>query len=308
VGPDGADLIRTMLDGAQKPAAGIIATILGVIGLVLGALGAFGQLQDALNTIWEVKPKEGRGIRGLIQDRLLSLSMVLVVGFLLMVSLVVSAGLSAVGNVVGGLLPESELLLSLVNFIISFVVITVLFALMFKYLPDAKIAWADVWIGAAITALLFTIGKQLIGLYLGNSTTASSYGAAGSLVVLLLWVYYSAQIFLLGAEFTQVYANQFGSRVQPAANAEPVTAQDRAQQGLPHEPERQAGQPRPNTAAPAPLPPAPIRTAANPPHELPRAGDGYIVSLLAFLTGLGAGAVLGGQNFVEPPVQKRKKR
>jgi membrane protein len=305
VGPDGAELIRTMLEGAQKPATGIIATVLGLITLVLGALGAFGQLQDALNTIWEVKPKEGRGIRGLIQDRLLSLSMVLVVGFLLLVSLVVSTGLSAVGNLVGGLLPESELLLSIVNFIISFLVITVLFALMFKYLPDAKIDWRDVGVGAAITALLFTIGKLLIGIYLGNSTTASSYGAAGSLVVLLLWVYYSAQIFLLGAEFTQVYANQFGSRVRPAANAVPVTAQERAQQGMPHDAQREPGQPAP--ANPVPVP-APLPAAQLPAREMPRAGDGYIVSLLAFVTGLGAGAVLGGQNYLKPPVNKRKRR
>jgi membrane protein len=233
VGSEGAGLIETMIQNAQQPGTGIVATILGVVGLLLGALGAFGQLQDALNTIWEVKPKSGGGILALLRDRLLSLTMVLVVGFLLLVSLVISAGLAAVGNFMASLLPESELLLQVLNFALSFAVITVLFALMFKYMPDAKIAWGDVWIGAAITALLFTIGKILIGLYLGNASVTSSYGAAGSLAVLLLWMYYSAQIFFLGAEFTQVYANRFGSRVVPAENAERVTAEDRAQQGIP---------------------------------------------------------------------------
>jgi membrane protein len=248
VGSEGAGLVETMIQNAQRPGTGLLATILGVGGLLLGALGAFGQLQDALNTIWEVKPKPGGGVLAILRDRLLSLSMVLVVGFLLLVSLVVSAGLSAVGNFVAGLLPESELLLQVLNFVLSFVVITVLFALMFKYMPDAKIAWGDVWIGAAITALLFTIGKVLIGLYLGNASVTSSYGAAGSLAVLLLWMYYSAQIFFLGAEFTQVYANRFGSRVVPAENAVRVTAEDRAQQGIPKEGQTAADAGRAETA------------------------------------------------------------
>ncbi len=305
VGPDGAELIKTMLESAQKPATGLLAAGLGVITLLFGALGVFGQLQDALNTIWEVKPKPGRGLRGVMQDRLLSLSMVLVVGFLLLVSLVVSTGLSAVGGLVGGLLPQSEFFLSLVNFVISFLVITLLFALMFKYLPDAQIDWRDVGVGAAITALLFTVGKQLIGLYLGNAGVTSSYGAAGSLVVLLLWVYYSSQIFLLGAEFTQVYANQLGSRVVPSANAVPVTEQERAQQGMPREASR------PNPAAPLPAPaagpvaPAWMSPAAAPPVR--QAGEGYLVSLLTFLVGLGAGAILAGQASPPPQPKSRKK-
>lgn len=297
VGADGADLVATIIESAQKPATGMLAAGLGLVTLLLGALGVFGQLQDALNTIWEVKPKPGRGLRGLIQDRLLSLSMVLVVGFLLLVSLMVSTALAAVGGWVGGLLPESELLLGLVNFGLSFVVIMALFAVMFKYLPDAQIAWRDVWVGAAITALLFTIGKQLIELYLGNASVTSSYGAAGSLVVVLLWVYYSSQIFLLGAEFTQVYANQHGSRVRPAPNAEAVTAADRAQQGLP----RPSSPPGPALARPeqrGPAAPAPA------PERLP-AGDGYLISLLTFLAGLGAGAVLAGQNATQ---QLRRRR
>jgi membrane protein len=226
-----------------------------------------------------------------VQDRLLSLSMVLVVGFLLLVSLIISTGLAALGGAVGGLLPQSELLLSLVNLLISLVVITALFALMFKYLPDAKIAWRDVGVGAAITALLFTIGKQLIGLYLGNASVTSSYGAAGSLVVLLLWIYYSSQIFLLGAEFTQVYANQVGSRVSPSPNAVPVTAPERAQQGIPH------------AAATAPVAPragVPLPAAA----PQPPAGDGYLISLLTFLVGLGAGSVLAGQQAARRPSRR----
>ena len=308
VGPDGAELIRTMLESAQNLGTGLLAAGLGLVTLVLGALGAFGQLQDALNTIWEVKPRPGRGLRGILQDRLLSLSMVLVVGFLLLVSLVLSTALSAVGGVVGGLLPESELLLSIINFGLSFVVITVLFALMFKYLPDAKINWRDVWIGAAITALLFTLGKQLIGLYLGNASVTSSYGAAGSLVVLLLWVYYSAQIFLLGAEFTQVYANQYGSRVRPAENAVAVTDLERAKQGIPHsapapEGERSLGVGAPGQRMPQARQTGETRPAAETPPE-----PSYLVALVTFIVGLGAGATLAGRRDVDARGRSRRQR
>jgi membrane protein len=320
VGSEGAGLIETMIQSAQQPGTGMVATILGVIGLLLGALGAFGQLQDALNTIWEVKPKPGGGVLAILRDRLLSLGMVLVVGFLLLVSLVVSAGLAAVGNFMAGLLPDSELLLQVLNFVLSFAVITVLFALMFKYLPDAKIAWGDVWIGAAITALLFTIGKVLIGLYLGNASVTSSYGAAGSLAVLLLWMYYSAQIFFLGAEFTQVYANRFGSRVVPAENAERVTAEDRAEQGIPKEGQTAArtGQAKAESTGTA-LTPATGRALsggvtlpvvgpyvaleqrpdhlARGPETLPIVGSNPVLAaLVTFLAGLGAGAVVALQS------------
>jgi membrane protein len=307
VGQQGAELIGTMIESAQKPATGIIAAVLGVVTLLLGALGAFGQLQDALNTIWEVKPKPGLGLWGLIRTRLLSLSMVLVVGFLLLVSLILSTGISAVGGAIGGLLPESALLLSIVNFVLSLVVITALFALMFKYLPDAEIAWRDVWVGAVITALLFTIGKQLIGLYLGNASITSSYGAAGSLVVLLVWIYYSAQIVLLGAEFTQVYANQFGSKVVPTENAVTVTEEDRAQQGLTR-PERAAGQPQALTPAPErALQRTPTALAARSAYLPERqAGDGVIVSLLTFVVGLGAGAILAGQRRLSQVRRQRR--
>jgi membrane protein len=219
VGHQSAEAIKEMIQHANKPSTGIVATIIAVATLLLGASGLFGQLQDALNTIWGVERKGGGGIWGMIKDRFLSFMAVLGTGFLLLVSLVLSAALSAIGKWFGGWLPGHEVLLQGLNFLISFAVITGLFAMMFKVLPDARIAWNDVWIGAVMTAFLFTVGKFLIGLYLGKSDVASAYGAAGSLVIVLVWVYYSAQILLFGAEFTQVYANQAGSRIVPAENA-----------------------------------------------------------------------------------------
>ena len=212
VGQQSAELIQTMVESASKPTSGIIATVLAIAAILFGASGLFGQLQDALNTIWEVEPKPGRGILGIIKDRFLSFTMVLGIGFLLLVSLVLSALLSALDTYLTDLLPGSIYLLQILNFVISFGVITLLFAMIYKILPDVQIAWSDVWIGAAVTSLLFAVGKFLIGLYLGNSSAGSAYGAAGSLVILLLWIYYSAQILLFGAEFTQVYAKKYGSQ------------------------------------------------------------------------------------------------
>ncbi len=219
IGPQTAATIKDMLERAQQPSTGVMATVVAVVTLLVGASAVFGQLQDALNTIWEVEPKPGRGLLGLLRDRFISLLAVLGTGFLLLVSLVLSAALAAVGRWFEAWLPVPEVVLHALNFALSFAVITMLFAMMFKMLPDARIAWGDVWIGAAMTALLFTIGKFLIGLYLGKSNIASAYGAAGSLVVILVWVYYSAQIFLFGAEFTAVYANRLGSRIAPAEGA-----------------------------------------------------------------------------------------
>ena len=219
VGEQSANAIKDMIHRANQPSTGIVATVVAVVTLLFGASGLFGQLQDALNTIWGVEPKPGRGIWGLIKDRFLSFMAVLGTGFLLLVSLVLSAALSAFGKWFGGWLPAPELVLQGFNLIISFGVITVLFAMMFKLLPDARIAWSNVWVGAAITALLFTLGKFLIGLYLGKSDVGSAYGAAGSLVIVLLWVYYSAQILLFGAEFTQVYANTSGASIVPTEQA-----------------------------------------------------------------------------------------
>jgi len=205
VGEESAGLIETMIASARRPAASIPAAIIGIATLLLGALGVFGQLQDALNTIWEATPQPGRGWRGLLRGRLVSFALVLAVGFLLLASLAVSAGLAALGEYFGGLLTGSEWTLELVNSLISLAVITLLFALIFKVLPDVSLNWRDVWPGAALTALLFTLGKFLIGLYLGRSASGSAYGAAGALIVLLVWIYYSAQLLLFGAEFTRVY-------------------------------------------------------------------------------------------------------
>jgi len=224
VGTEGRTFVSDLLTSASNPARGITATIIGIITLLFGALGVFNELHNALNTIWEVKEEETKGflesIKKVIFSRLLSFTMILGIGFLLLVSLVISAGLSAVQETIGNAIPLSEILLQILNLIISIGVITVLFALMFKFLPDAEIAWRDVWLGAFVTAILFSLGKFLIGLYLGNSAVASSFGAAGSLVLLLIWIYYSAQILLFGAEFTQVYANKYGSKIIPEGEAE----------------------------------------------------------------------------------------
>ena len=223
LGVEGGKAVEEMVQSASaQPTAGIVATIISVIMLLFGASGVFGQLQASLNAIWGVKAKPGRGVLGLIKDRLLSFGFTLVVGFLLLVSLLLTAGMALMADWIGGLMPGSEALAYILNIVLSLSMITLLFATIFKFLPDAKIAWHDVWIGAFLTALLFTIGKFALGIYLGKSGVASSYGAAGSLIVLLLWVYYSSQILFFGAEFTQVYANRFGSRVAPADNAVPV--------------------------------------------------------------------------------------
>ena len=204
---------------SAEPKTGVVATVIGFVTLLFGASGVFGQLQASLNIIWGVQPKPGRGILGIIRDRSLSFGFILVVGFLLLVSLLLTAGIAFVGKQFGAMVPGMEALIQILNSILSLAVITLLFGMMFKILPDANIAWRDVWIGAFITALLFTLGKFALGFYLGRSGVASSYGAAGSLIVLLLWVYYSSQVVFFGAEFTQVYANRFGSHVTPSSNA-----------------------------------------------------------------------------------------
>ena len=253
VGKTGAEAIQAMIASASQPKAGIIATVVSIATLLFGASGVFGALQDALNTIWEVTPKPGRGMLGMLRDRFVSFTMLLGVGFLLLVALVLSAGLAALGKFLGGLLPIPEAVLQAVNFVISFGVITLLFALIYKILPDAEIRWSDVWTGAAVTALLFTIGKFVLGLYLGKSSAGSAYGAAGSLIVVLLWVYYSAQILFFGAEFTQVYANTYGSRVVPSPNAVPLTPEAQAEQGMPRRETVEAAQARGQTdASPTP--------------------------------------------------------
>jgi membrane protein len=234
IGPDAARSIEDMIENAgKKKSSGIVASVMGVLTLLLGASALFGQLQDSLNTIWEVAPKPGQGIWATIKARFLSFTMVLGIGFMLLISLALSAAISSVSTFVGDTLPIPEWSMHILNLVISFALVTVFFAMIYKILPDAEVQWHDVWVGAAITSLLFAVGKFALGLYLGKSGVSSSYGAAGSLVLLLLWVYYAAQILFFGAEFTQVYANSYGSKVQPAANAVPVSDEQRAKQGMP---------------------------------------------------------------------------
>lgn len=213
IGDAGAEVVESILDNSDEPGETAVAAIISVFTLLLGASGVFGELHNALNAIWEVQAKPGRGIWGTIKDRFFSFTLVLGVGFLLLVSLIISAGLAAVNEFISGVMPGLVILAQVINFLVSFGVVTLLFGLIYKVVPDVKIAWRDVWVGALVTAFLFTVGKFAIGLYLGNSAPGSTYGAAGSLIVLLLWVYYSAQILFFGAEFTQVYANRFGSRI-----------------------------------------------------------------------------------------------
>jgi membrane protein len=234
VGEDGAKAVEAMVASADKPATGLFATIVGVAMLLVGALGLFGQLQDALNTVWGVEAKSTGGITGFIRDRLLSFTMVLGTAFLLLISLVISAALAAVASLFGEW--QGTVIGQILNAAVSLVVITLLFAMIYRFLPDAKIAWRDVWFGAGFTTVLFMIGKYLIGLYIGGTSIASSYGAAGSLAALLIWLYYSAQIFLFGAELTKAFANRYGSRIVPKDHAVAVTENARAQQGIPHNP------------------------------------------------------------------------
>jgi membrane protein len=204
VGDTSAEAIEVMLRSAQRPSSGIFAATIGIIMLLLAATGVVGQLQDALNTIWEVKPRPGRRIRGIIRSRIVSFAMILAVGFLLLVSLVFSAAVEALAVFWQG---QTEVIVKTLHFLFSISITTVLFALMFKFLPDVRLKWRNVWFGAVVTAILFTIGKELTAIYIAKSSLASSYGAAGSIVILLTWVYYSCACFLLGAEFTQALTN-----------------------------------------------------------------------------------------------------
>ena len=248
VGEEGANFIADLIESAGNTAEGTFATIIGIITLLFGALGVFNELHNSLNIIWEVKEEKAdsfwKAVKKAIFDRFLSFTMVLGIGFLLLVSLVISAGLSATQELVGNAFPIPEFLLQLLNLIISIGVITVLFAMMYKYLPDAEIPWRHVWLGAFVTAILFSLGKMLIGLYLGNSAVASSFGAAGSLVLLLVWVYYSAQILFFGAEFTQVYANKYGPQILPENEETSVQSDARSTKEM----KRRVVSPMPNPA------------------------------------------------------------
>jgi membrane protein len=239
LGAEGREFVQGMIESASRPSTGLVATFIGAVTLLFGALGVFGELQNSLNTIWEVKPKPAKdwldGLKRFVGRRLLSFTMVLGIGFLLLASLVVSAAVSAFGEYIGNRWPLADFWLGLINFIISFIVITFLFAMIFKFLPEIKIAWKDVWLGAAVTSALFSLGKFLIGLYLGRSEVGNTFGAAGSLAILLIWIYYSAQILFFGAEFTQVYANRYGSKIVPDPDMVKITELERAEKGIPHE-------------------------------------------------------------------------
>lgn len=221
IGRPGALMVQTMVNNAAKQGdkSGMLMTVVAGVMALVGATGVFAQLQSALNKIWNVEPRPDRGILGFVMTRVVSFGMILGIGFLLLVSLVVSTALTAINSYMSGLIPGAEWIFQMLHFAISLAVITLLFAMMFRFLPDVKIAWRDVWIGAAVTALLFTVGKFLIGLYLGHSSAASVFGAAGSLAVVLLWIYYAAQILFFGAELTQVYARRYGSNIVPSEHA-----------------------------------------------------------------------------------------
>jgi membrane protein len=240
------ELTRTFGEPVARTVAGIVtnaehtgsattATVVSILTLLFGASGVFGELQDSLNSIWKVQPKPGRAWLTILRERFFSFTMVLGTGFLLLVSLTISTALSVMGAYFTHLLPGGAGLWHAVNWVVSFVFIMSVFALIFKEVPDVKVAWRDVWVGAALTALLFTLGKYLLAMYLGLASTTSAYGAAGSLVAFLLWVYYSAQILLFGAEFTRIYARKRGDRAPPADNAVKLTREALARQGMPRD-------------------------------------------------------------------------
>jgi len=217
VGNSGAEFLQTVLDNANRPgeSSGLIASIVSIVLLLVGATGVLVQLQTSLNIVWNVETRSDLGVWSFIHKRLLSFGMILGIGFVLLVSLVASSVIAGFSSYFQGVMPGLDTLIQLLNFVVSFAITTLLFAMIFKFLPDVEINWGDVWFGAAVTALLFSLGKFLIGLYLGNSGFSSAYGAAGSVIVLLVWVFYSAQIVFFGAELTQVYARRFGSQIVP---------------------------------------------------------------------------------------------
>ncbi len=277
-GSEMAASLEKMIEAANKPKSGKIAMIAGIFTLILGASGVFGQLKDALNTIWNVEKKKAAGIMGMVKERFLSMTMVFGIGFLLLITLVIDAGISAVGDrlsqYVGG-----EAVMQIIQLVFSFIIVTVLFAAIFRILPDLKIAWRDVWLGAIFTSILFVIGKFALGLYLGKAAVGSAYGAAGSLVILLVWVYWSAQILFFGAEYTQVYARTYGSLKGDNSKREA-----RAQAKKPED------RPKAQTAPggePIGLAPAYAKAPA-------KKGGGLIKVVAGGVAGLFLGAIVGG--------------
>jgi membrane protein len=232
VGPTGATAIEAILQGTHNTTHGVLATVIGFLTLLFGASAVFIELRDALNTIWEVPATETSGIKSLlviIRERLFSFGLVVAIGFLLLVSLAVSAGLAALGKYASSVIPMPEVFLHAINTLLSFVVITGLFAAIYKVMPDIRIEWRDVLLGAGVTSLLFTAGKLAIGIYLGKASFASTYGAAASIVVFIVWVYYSGQVFFLGAEFTRAFAHRYGSQPNRHPNGMVVENADETQ-------------------------------------------------------------------------------
>ena len=253
LGPQAAAGVQSMVQSASKPSDGWSGAVIGFATLLLGAAGIFGQLQDALNTIWEVKRKSNGGWKGFVRARLLNFGVVLVIGFLLLISLLLTTALAALNGYFERLMGIPPFVGAVLAFFLSFSVVTTLFAFIFKVLPDARIEWRHVWIGAVVTALLFELGKFALSFYLGRESTASSFGAAGSVVIILLWVFYASCILLFGAEFTQVYAREFGEKILPSENAVAITADDRAQQGMVPEAEIQIETPVAQSPATVPI-------------------------------------------------------
>ncbi len=272
LGAQSAHILEEMIEAAAKPNTGTLAMILGIATLFFGASGVFMQLNDALDTIWNVERKKAGGILGFLKERFLSMAMVCGIGFLLLVSLVFDAMISALGNYVDRLFPGAEVVLQTLQLIVSFGLVTVLFAAIFRFLPDVRPAWRDVWFGAVFTAVLFVLGKFGLSIYLGKAAIGSSYGAAGSLVILLVWVYWSAQILFLGAEFTQVYARTQGSMAGDTSKREA-----RAQATRPED--------RPK-AEPTALLPTPMHAR--------KSGGGLVKVAAGGFAGLLFGAILGG--------------
>jgi len=221
VGQDAASVIEKAIANASEPDLSNIASLISIAILLFGASGVFAQLQDALNTIWGVQPRPGRAVKQFISKRILSFGMVLSLSLFVILSLILTGGISALSKL--HLLPGLPFLWKFLSLAVSFGLVTLFFALVFKFLPDAKVAWSDVWMGAIITSILFAIGRSLLGWYLGKTSFASTYGAAGSLIVLLAWIYYSAQILFLGAEFTEVYARKHGSHITPTRHSMKIT-------------------------------------------------------------------------------------
>ena len=220
IGAQGAAAVKMMIKAAYRPGTGLAATIVGSLVILIGSTSALAMLKQALNIMWGARPDPKTPIWNLVKVRLLSYVMILVIGLLLVLSLLLSIVLSFLTGFVQNLVPVPVFFIQLADLVLSFLLITLLFALVYKVLPDVKIAWTDVWVGSAITALLFTLGKFLFGLYLARSSISSAYGAASSLAIILMWFYYSAQVFFIGAEFTQVYANRHGARAKPRPDNE----------------------------------------------------------------------------------------